>query len=147
MHSGFLFIETNRQRPDLVRIGMADRPMKVPEGPEDNVPRRIRYVARYNDADAALMHVHTLLRRQIVDVDAGLYRVKAEQAIAAAESLGLFHERLFMDPALGDAALIWIENQAEVLERRRQIRDKLLYLFGYIALALGVVHALSGLFS
>ena len=54
---------------------------------------------------------------------------------------------MFLDPALGDAALIWIEDQAEALQRRRQIRDKLLYLFGYIALALGVVNALSGLFA
>ncbi len=146
MHYGYLFVETHGDRPGLVRIALAERPPIVPDGPGE-APGRIRYVARYNDGDAALMHVHALLKRRLVDVDTGLYRAGVEEAVAAAESLGLKHERLFLDPALGDAALIRIETQAEFLQRRRRQWDRLLYMLGYMALALGAAHALSGLFS
>ncbi len=141
MRAGFLFIETHGERPGLIRIALSDRPPRLPEGVAATGPR-VRYVARYNDADAALMHVHDLLRRALVDVDAGLYRATAAQAIAAAESLGLAHGRLFLDSAQGDEVRIWIETRAEALEARRRLRDRLLYLIGYAALLVGVAQAL-----
>lgn len=146
MHSGYLFVETHGGRPGLVRIAVAKRPPAIDDGPA-TAQRRIRYLARFNDGDAALMHVHTLLRRCLVDVDNRLYRVDLVSAIAAAQSLDLAHERLYLDPQLGDAVLIRVETRTEELERRRRLRDRLLYLVGYLALAAGLLHALMGLIS
>jgi hypothetical protein len=146
MHTGYLFVETHGGRPGLVRIAVAKRPPVIDDGPATE-QRRVRYLARFNDGDAALMHVHALLRRHLVDVNSGLYRVELVSAIAAAQSLDLTHERLYLDPQLGDAALIRVETRTEELERRRRLRDRLLYLLGYLALAVGLLHALMGLVS
>ena len=145
MQTAFLFIESHGGRTGLVRIALAQSPPRLPEEAQPG-PRRIHYLARYNDGDAALMHVHELLHRHLVDVDSGLYKVSVEQAVAAAESLDLAHERLFLDPALGDAALIWIETRAEALVKRRRLHDRLFYLLGYAALALGIAQLLMVLF-
>jgi hypothetical protein len=146
MHTGYLFIETHAGRPGLVRLAVAKRPPVIDDGPA-TAQRRIRYLARFNDGDAALMHAHALLRRHLVDVNSRLYRADLASAIAAAQSLGLAHERLYLDPQLGDAVLIRVETRTEELQRRRRTRDRLLYLLGYLALAMGLLHALMGLVS
>lgn len=79
----------------------------------------MRYAAYFDDAFAARMHAQTALRRRLVDVDAGLYRSSAVEAVAAVEGIALSHRRLFLDPVIAaDPAL------REALGRRRRVHQR-----------------------
>jgi hypothetical protein len=145
VRSGYLYVETHSLRPHLVRIAMSERQPALPE-PSDDAPRRIRYVARFGDSDAALMHAHTLLRRRLADAEAGLYRTDLVRAIAAVESLALGHRRLYLDPALAADTCAAIRTAADRLVRRRRRIDRICYGVGYGALLWLLLRALGALF-
>lgn len=134
MQVGYLAVETHHDRPGLVRLFVSARAID-PE-PTVHATRRVRYVARFNDSEAALMHAHELLRRRLVDVDAGLYRAPCEQAIAAVESIGLSHRRIYLDPDLDAATRTTIEQAVERLSAARRRRDLAFDYVGYAGLAL-----------
>jgi hypothetical protein len=143
MELGYLFIETHPGHRGLVRIAVADHPPAVPGARHEG--RRVRYIARFNDAEAGLMHVHTLLRRRLVDVDGRLYRSSLERAVAAAESVGLRHGRLYLDPDLEPDRLEDIRRRGEALAAARRGRERLLQGIGYATLAWLLLMALWGL--
>jgi hypothetical protein len=145
VHAGYLLVETHAQRPGLTRVAVSERLPATP-GLREGAPRRIRYVARFSDADAALMHAHNLLRRYLLDADAGLYRTDLNRAIAAVESLGLSHHRVYLDPTLDDGSRADIEHHADRLAAMRRRRDRACYAIGYGALLLLIIRALMGLF-
>ena len=100
MQSGYLAIETHRDRPGIVRLVLST---EAPDpAPAAHADRRLRYVARFNDREAALMHTHEILRRRLIDLDTHLYRVPPERAIAAVESLDLKHRRIYLDSEFSD---------------------------------------------
>lgn len=134
MTPGYLSIETSESHPGMVRLIVSrEKPDPEPTLHED---RRIRCIARFNDSEASLMHVHELLKRRLVDADAHLYRTSYEQAIAAADSLDLRHQVMYLDCDLDDdqrrqiAALT-----AHYVQRRRRIA-KTFETMGYIGLIL-----------
>jgi len=51
------------------------------------------------------MHIHEVLKRNCEDIDTRRYKTEIVQAIAAAESVELKHERTWMDPSLDADAL------------------------------------------
>jgi len=63
-------------------------------------PHFLKYVARFSDIDAALMHFHTGLRRRLVNVDMRLYRASETEAVAISEAIELPHRRIYLDPEL-----------------------------------------------
>jgi hypothetical protein len=113
--------------------------------PLSAVGRRIRYVARFEDGDAARMHVHQLLRRRLLDANARLYRADLTLAIAAAESLDLRHTCCYMDPGLGTTAQNAIEEQTHTFVRRRQRVSLWLHRLGYLALTVLLLRAIASL--
>ena len=124
----------------MVRLFLAPRqPEPESTGPDS---RRLRYVARFNDGDAALMHTHELLRRRLVDVDARLYRADLELAVAAIESLGLAHKRVYLDPGFERQQRSEIARRTLRFRHRRQIRDRVFTYIGYLGIALLLVHVL-----
>ena len=91
MQTGYLSIEIRFDRPGLLRLVLSDRCPAIPEGRADGL-QRVHYIARFDDGEAALMHAHQLLRRQLVDVDSGvqadtLARVKAIDGVLNARAL------------------------------------------------------------
>ena len=103
MRRGFLLIETRADRPGLVRIhGTETESEPAPSFPQRDDRPRLRYCAHFHDLDAALMHTHEPLRRQLVDVDKGLYRVDPLEAVAAAQSVNLRHWQTYIDAEIAD---------------------------------------------
>ena len=145
MQLGYLSIETHSEQPDLLRLALSSRCPAIPEGLEE-APRRVRYIARFNDGEAALMHAHQLLRRRLVDVDAGLYRSDLATVVAAVESLGLAHGLIYLDPQIEERARSAIEARAAALKRQRRRRERFWYAVGYIALGFLLLKAVAGLF-
>jgi len=98
--------------------------------------RRLRYIARFNDSDAALMHTHEILKRRLIDADGHLYRVSAERAIAAIESVDLKCRRIYLDGELSDECKEAIASQAERLRSRRRAWAVVFQAFGYIGVGI-----------
>lgn len=131
MKPGYLSIETNEERKGLVRLLVA---ASQPDAAAPHAVRRIRYTARFNDSEAALMHSHELLKRRLLDPDAHLYRCPLERAIAAVESLGLRYNRVYLDAGLSDAQRSQIAFLSERYRARRRQKELIFQTLGYIAL-------------
>lgn len=101
MQPGYLYLETHSKHPGLVRCLTLDR---IPST-EGESGAGIRYIARFNDIDAAQMHVQNELRHSLVDIDEHLYRVDVATAVAAVEAEELRHERVWMDITLDNEEL------------------------------------------
>ena len=98
---GYLYLQTHPEHPGLVRFLIAER---NPDLNRADAGAEIRYIARFNDVDAARMHVQNALHGRLIDLDARIYRTGLAEAIAVVEADNLSHERIWIDPAL-DAQL------------------------------------------
>jgi hypothetical protein len=99
MEGGYLFVETSPGQPGFVRIRKTHQAPPLPGGkqPGDSM---VRFAAYFEDLEAARMHAHTRLRRNLADVEAGLYRTTVKDAVAAVESVDLPHRSIYVTPAL-----------------------------------------------
>jgi hypothetical protein len=146
MRQGYLLIETHQGFPERVRLLTADRP---PGTTLDTAPAglsvtpQIRYAARFSDLDAALMHAHTALRRQLIDIDAHLYRIDPVRAVAAVEAIALPHRQVFLDPELKSDPLLRTEITRR--QRRQRLTDRIWNGVGALALLLLLIKLLLGI--
>jgi hypothetical protein len=144
MDTGFLFLQTSPSHPGLVRIltTTAEAPNPASrDGPAADPP--IRFVARFNDLDAARLHAFSALRRHLVDLDAGLFRVGIIDAIAAVDSIRLPHRLMFLDPGLSAEEKSLLTARIGRHRRRGRRADQAWRLVGWIAIAWLVLLAIS----
>ncbi|HOP16529.1 MAG: hypothetical protein KDI22_00980 [Gammaproteobacteria bacterium] len=134
MKAGYLSVETHQERPGLVRLALSADPPGIAIPPQGS--QRLRYVARFNDGDAALMHAHEILRWRLIDVQSRIYRVTFERAIAAVDALDLKHRGVYIDPTLSDTAKAEIATTTQHFINARHRRDRLFQLAGYLGIAL-----------
>ena len=127
MEPGYLYIETYPGLPGLVRCLTKDQ-MPSTEGEPG---AGVRYVAHFNDIDAALMHVQNALRHSLVDIDEHLYRVDLATAVAAVEADELRHKRVWIDETLESGEL---RSRTEEYRRKRSRQDAIWRTVGMIAL-------------
>jgi hypothetical protein len=134
VQTGYLAIETHRDRPGIVRLVLST---EAPDpAPAAHADRRLRYISRFNDREAALMHTHEILRRRLIDLDTHLYRVPPERAIAAVESLDLKHRRIYLDSEFSDESRSAIASLTERLRSRRRAWATLFQTLGYIGIGI-----------
>ncbi|MCB1786940.1 MAG: hypothetical protein KDJ33_11850 [Gammaproteobacteria bacterium] len=138
---GFLAIETHERHAGLVRLAISDRAPQT--GPTADPTQRTRYVARFDDSDAALMHAHERMKRRLVDADSHLYRVPLERAVAAIESIDLRHRQIYLDPTLEREQLATIEQLAVRYRNRRRRLDRLFRTLGYIGVGILILNLLT----
>jgi hypothetical protein len=134
MIPGYLSIETSESHPGMARL-FVSREQPDP-APALHVDRRIRFIARFGDSEAGLMHTHELLKRRLVDPDAHLYRTTYLQAIAAADSVELRHQVMYLDCDLDDSQRQQIAEMTARYVQRRQRLAKIFETLGYIGIAL-----------
>ncbi|MCP3869403.1 MAG: hypothetical protein GY703_15130 [Gammaproteobacteria bacterium] len=142
MKTGYLRLETHPEHPGLVRFLISDDAPDPTSGQSGNT---IRYIARFNDIEAALMHVQNALHRSLMDVDNRLYRVDLPEAIAVVEADELRHKRIWMDATLSDDELQQTRCLTELHKSRKRRWDKVWKGIGYLFVVLIVLRAL-GLF-
>lgn len=140
MKSGYLSVETHAGRPGRVRLMLSTE--SPDPAPAAHSPTRIRYVARFNDGEAALMHTHEILKRRLLDPDAHLYRTTAERAIAAIASLGLSHRQVYLDAQLPDETRTAIRDLTARFRGNQRRKDRLFEAFGYIGIGLLLLNLL-----
>ena len=134
MRQAYLCVETNTQSPHEVRLFLSDTEPKVEMGVD--AQRTIRFCARFNDAEAALMHTHDTLRHQLVDIDGHIYRATVEEAIAAIDSVELRHNVAYADPNLSEDSRHEIEAREHSLHEQHSRRDRFFDVLGYIGIGL-----------
>lgn len=130
MRSGYLLLETDPETPGLVRLVHSER------APAEGAPN-LRFAARFDDVDAALMHCHEGLRQRLADLDRRLYTVDIRRAVAVADAIELTHRRVYCDPAL--AADPAVRAAREARRRRHRRRERLFGAVGAAAVALLVL--------
>lgn len=141
MYGGYLIIETNSDKPGLVRIRDADSPPSVSDAGHRRGPL-VRYAARFEDLSAAHMHAHAQLRHFLVDAEAGLYRTDPVIAIAAVESIDLRHRQIYLDSSLAaDPQLGDITKKKRLLHR---FADRIWQAVGVAAILFLLVKLLLG---
>jgi len=134
LQPGYLAIETHDDRPGVVRLVISQDAPDPDPGLHSH--RHLRYVARFNDREAALMHTHEILKRRLIDLDGHLYRVALEKAVAATESLDLRHRRIFIDPGLSDESHAAIDSLVGEFRRQRRVWATFFQTLGYIGIGL-----------
>ncbi|MCG6859712.1 MAG: hypothetical protein LJE70_00250 [Chromatiaceae bacterium] len=142
MGEGYLVIETHAEHPGLVRILAA----KANPGESElrgGADPRVRYVARFDDLDAAQMHVHARLKRRLVDVDTRLYRADAIASVAAAQSLALRHRQIYLDPELARDPKL--KQAIERHRRQHRAADRFWQLVGAAAVIFLLLKLLLGI--
>ena len=139
MKNGYITIETHPDHPGQIRVITSDIQPEPPTGIDGGT---IRYIAGFNDVATAQMHVHEALKRKCEDIDARRYHAEIVEAIAAAESVELRHERIWMDPALDESALAAIKEKVNKSHQRHRLIDRIARIVGGIAVALLIMRML-----
>ena len=145
MESGLLVLETSPTHAGLVRIrvqtdnarSLTDNEMIAADDAEQ------RLALHFHDVDAARMHAHQAMRRHLVDVDAGTYRIPLIEARAATpvpRSFGVTAIRLkyhpvYIDPTLTDPVLDDIAQRVAAKTRHKAAVDRIWQIVGGLAVA------------
>lgn len=137
MRSGYVYLQTHREHPGLVRLLSSEHPPATGTSDEET---QVRYVAHFLDMDAGKMHAHEVLRRTLLDINTNLYKAPLPDAMAAIEADGLTHRREWLDPALEDAALERVGTLASKLRKRHHLMDVFWRVVGVIGIILLILH-------
>lgn len=143
MRSGYLYLETRDDHPDMVRVRKST---ELPSTQQGEAGANIRAISSYMDVDAAEMHVHEHLKRHLVDIDSHLYRVSLAEALAALHTLSLTCRIVWTDPAIDKEILEAEDVFIEKHKSARRHRDVWIRIIIWIAVALLAFNLLSGLF-
>lgn len=143
MRSGYLYLETRDDHPDMVRVRMST---ELPSTQQGEAGASIRAISSYQDLEAAAMHVHEHLKRHLVDIDSHLYRVSLAEALAALRTLSLTCRVVWTDPAIDQETLDARDAFIEKHKSARRHRDVWVRIIIWIAVAMLAFNLLSGLF-
>ena len=144
MHIGYLTVETHPEHKGVIRLAKHNYRPHTPDGAAGG---HISYVARYNDIDAAMMHVHEVLKRRLVDLDHHLYRTDLVDAIAAAKSRVLAHRDIWIDPDLDQIVRERIDTRVAYHKERQARWNRIMVIVSKIAIGLLIAEAVMMLFA
>jgi hypothetical protein len=113
MKRGYLVLETHPEHRGMIRAVTRD---ELPNTEDSEQGSAIRYIARFDDIEAGLMHLHNQLHHCLIDLDTRLYRADLKQAISAIESDDLHHQQVWMDPSIDAPTRAEIETQTARLK-------------------------------
>jgi hypothetical protein len=133
MKSGYLTLTTHGGHPGLVRARIHD---SLPELRRQEDGGDIRYMARFKDVEAALMHVQNAMHTTLIDLEDRIYRKPLTEMIACVEADDLDHERVWIDPALDEKDLAQIESSTKRRVKWHQRSDRIWQVVGFLALLL-----------
>ena len=142
MRAGFIHLETNPEYPDRVRLIVTDH---LPDITAHEKGGDIRFIARFNDVGGARMHAHEKLKRKLIDIDAGLYRVSLAEAMAAVSTDVLNHKVVWIDPEIEKSAIEEMERLKRRNIERKQLIDYIMRIVGWLAILWLLFHFLLSL--
>ncbi|MES9852478.1 MAG: hypothetical protein ABW170_11675 [Candidatus Thiodiazotropha sp. L084R] len=142
MKTGYLVLETHPDHKGMIRARIRD---ELPNTQDSDEGSTIRYIARFDDIEAALMHLHTELNHQLVDLDSRLYKADLRNAISAIESDQLRHEQVWIDPSINEQDRAEIEAHTAQLKKRHNFQNRIwMIVGGFFVLLFFVMNTLNG---
>lgn len=139
MKTGFLTLITHPDHQGLVRVIIRDR---LPEIKKQDDGSEIRYVARFEDIDAGMMHVQNIMHSALVDLENRIYRGSLPQIIATVEADYLDHSRIWMDPVLSEENLEEIDALIKQQKASQRRTNRIWQIVGWLGLLLLVLTSL-----
>lgn len=139
MKTGFLTLTTHAEHPGLVRAQIYDKLPELAPLPDGS---EIRYVARFRDGEAALMHVQNVMHAYLEDLENRIYRRPLGEMIASVEADGLDHERVWMDTALDAEQVRQIDQDTMKRKAAHKWGDRAWQVVGFLAIVLLILISL-----
>ncbi len=139
MKTGYLTLLTHPDHTGLVRARIED---DLPELKPLDDGSEIRYVARFNDVEAALMHVQNAMHGALTDLENRIYRKPLTAMIACVEADILDHARIWIDPGLGEEMNRRIARETRRRVARQRRIDRIWQALGLFALLLLLLNSL-----
>ncbi len=133
MKAGYLTLITHPDHPGLVRARLDEELPELKTLPDGS---EIRYVARFTDEEAALMHVQNAMHSALVDLENRIYRKPLAAMIACVEADVLDHARVWIDPGLSEEMNRQITSETRRRVTRQRWVDRVWQAVGLIALLL-----------
>ncbi len=127
MKTGYLVLETHPDHAGMIRARVRD---ELPNTQESEAGSEIRYIARFDDIEAGLMHFHNQLHNQLVDLDSRLYKTEVCHAISAVESDDLHHKQVWIDPGIDSRTRAAIDEETAQLKRRHALWNRTWMIVG-----------------
>jgi hypothetical protein len=121
MKSGYLVLETHPEHTGMIRAKIED---ELPNTQDTQGGSEIRYIARFDDIEAGLMHLHNQLKHKLVDLDSRLYQSEIAHAISAIESDDLRHQQVWIDPAIDTQTRTQIKTETAQLKHRHKLWNR-----------------------
>lgn len=137
---GYLYLQTHPDHPGLVRVLSARRQPTLGGSAKDG--SIVRYLVYCGDVETARFHLHSALRRRLLDIDNQLYRSSLPVAIAAVVGGSLSYRQIWIDPALPQSDHDLIASLARRRRSRQRRIDRIWQTVGGIGIALMLINAL-----
>jgi ABC-type phosphate transport system auxiliary subunit len=136
MKTGYLVLETHPDHAGMIRARISD---ELPNTQESEAGSEIRYIARFDDIEAALMHLQNQLHNRLVDLDSRLYKTEVSHAISVVESDDLRHQQVWIDPSLDPQTRTAIDAETAQLKRRHALWNRTWTIVGGFFVLLFIV--------
>lgn len=139
MSAGYLYLVTHSEHPGLIRVLTAQYQPALEQSAGGSA---VRYLVRCNDVETAQFHLHSALRRHLVDIDNHLYRSDLAPAIAAVAADDLRHRQVWIDPLLEPDELQRVASLTRFMHARQRRIDQIWRTIGGVGVALLLLNAL-----
>ncbi|MET0010135.1 MAG: hypothetical protein ABW109_19915 [Candidatus Thiodiazotropha sp. 6PLUC4] len=142
MKTGYLVLETHPDHTGMIRARIR---AELPNTQDSEEGSTIRYIARFDDVEAALMHLHNELNHKLVDLDSRLYKADIAEAISAIQADELRHQQVWIDPSIDDQLIAKIEAQTTKLKKRHNIQNRIwMMVGGFFVILFFVLNTING---
>lgn len=141
MSSGYIYLETHPEHTARIRLLQSEAKPTAEQASEGS---SIRYIARYNNLFRGHQLVQSLLSREIIDADLGLFKSDLISTVAKIETAPLSSERIWLDPELQSSETEQLEQRIAAIKQRRQRIDMAWKAVGFAFVGLLALRALGG---
>ena len=136
MNSGYLYIESLTQPESAYYLAMS---LEKPEADQTQEGRKLVYIAKFRDIDAAFMHAGGKLRRRCKHLDTVTFITELSTMIAVIEADGLRHERIWLADVLNDTELDVVRTETERLQKQAENQALIWKMVGIVAVVIFVL--------
>ena len=133
MKTGFLSLITHPDHPGMVRVRVDE---VLPELKPQEDGSEIRYLARFKDGEAGLMHVQNVMHAALLDLENRIYRKPQSKMIACVEADNLDHERIWIDPDIPAEERKEIDKLTRQRKAALRRTDRIWQVVGFLGLLL-----------
>lgn len=141
MKKAWIVLEHAADTMDAMRFSVHD----TPPLPDDSVV----YYCQFSDSEAAMMHIHNLLKRSLIDLDQHSYAATVAESLAAIKAIELHRSDEWVNPSINEHVIDEMNKQLSDIRQKSEQHKFYLKIVQVIAISLLIFVLLlgSGLFN